>query len=77
MQALPQILRLQSLESIIERSQQMIVPETPLFRCDVYDGLSVETDAYVDNEMERVIISKDTLSAITGAASVGSTASCR
>ncbi|MHC5827998.1 MAG: hypothetical protein ACYT04_71940 [Nostoc sp.] len=30
MEALPQILRLQSLESIIERSQQMIVPETPL-----------------------------------------------
>ncbi|MEH2376117.1 hypothetical protein [Nostoc sp.] len=30
MQALPQILRLQCLESIIERSQQMIVPKTPL-----------------------------------------------
>ncbi|MBN3949452.1 MAG: hypothetical protein HWQ38_24495 [Nostoc sp. NMS7] len=45
MQALPQILRLQSLESMIERSQQMIVPETPLFRCDVYDGLRLRTDA--------------------------------
>ncbi|MHC5609595.1 MAG: hypothetical protein ACYTXA_00785 [Nostoc sp.] len=30
MQALPQILRVQWLESIIERSQQMIVPKTPL-----------------------------------------------
>ncbi|MEH2389478.1 MAG: hypothetical protein V7K14_27675 [Nostoc sp.] len=41
MQALPQILRLQSLESIIERSQQMIVPETPLL-----DAMSTMGYAY-------------------------------
>ncbi|MEH2282983.1 MAG: hypothetical protein V7K90_16910 [Nostoc sp.] len=44
MQALPQLIGLQSLESRIDYLPLMVVRETSLFRCDVYDGLRLRTD---------------------------------